>query len=199
MEFIGPPGAGKSAIASRLAERCGGTVVKVSGFDGGRVTAGERVRAVALHPGLAFAYGALGRQALSSVVNVCRRVGLMGRLEHDGSVFVEDGPFHALCRTVSDVGGAPNVRVARVVARLPEPDLLVAVRVVGETSLHRLAHLRGGNNRLLRMDRVEALAYVERYVAASEQVARILGGRALRVDNEKGLDAAVERVAAQLC
>ena len=195
VEFIGPPGAGKSTLAREVADAYGYEVMKVNAW-GAPVSRLGRLAAVGRHVPLAIAavrLGGLGTVPVSKAINLCRRQQQMAALP--AGVVVEDGPLMALSRMARD---RPGRDIAPVVTRLTAPDVCVAVSVPPEVSLYRLATYRGGNNAALKIPEREAVAMLRCHLSAMEVVTDALAGLCQVVWIDNSDDGAVEASSKQL-
>lgn len=151
IEFVGPPGAGKSTIARLLAKEICVPVLNLTGYewpdrsDRRRHEIGaERIRALATQPVLAWtAVRSILHEgpspAASWFINLCRRNALMRQLV--GDWIVEEGPLHAL--VLGRCAMSQSWRTTRAEESLVRPDITVLVSCPADEAVRRIRHRKG--------------------------------------------------------
>lgn len=177
VEIIGPPGAGKSSMISRLERRLERRGVDVHahraiGFfdpDGRRESAGRRrvtqIAAVALNARLLLWLWWHGRDVWGpkELAAMCVRVHFAKRLRRrNGLHLLDEGPLRAAPGLMPDAE-----RRGRLLRLLPRPDLVVALTVDPEVAIGRVRHRGVGaitsprSHELLRAGHGQHLAVID--------------------------------------
>jgi hypothetical protein len=149
IEFIGPPGAGKSTVAHAVGRQLAVPVVNLDGnrtFRGRLLTPqqviSQRRLAVLKQPTLSVAMlaGLLAGDRGASAswrVNLIRRNDLMRRLAQNSSTaIIEEGPVHAAVLVMAESRRSPEA--SRIVRYLTLPDVVVSLHAATPTTTGRV-------------------------------------------------------------
>lgn len=191
VEFVGPPGAGKSTIAGELSRLTGQPSFTLDGFGtvGGRALTRREVEiqrwwALASQPHLAREAVTCARRegrglALSWMINLARRNRMMGSLK-DKDVILEEGTLSALCLAKAARSRAWDV--LSVLPRLSYGRIIVAVDIDIDTAVERIQMRQGI---LADKDASSLRRLVSRYQAALSQLSGVLDPAPIRVSSNR--------------